>query len=94
MSGESTRKQVCKRDMEIVGVARNAHYGNLKDDFLPVVYLPFNQGYPLPNEMTFALRVTGDPLALVNSSAMPFVKPIRIFPFQRCEHRKPRSERT
>ena len=56
-----------KRDMEIVGVARNAHYGNLKNEFLPVVYLPFNQGFPPPNEMTFAIRTAGDPLAFVNS---------------------------
>jgi macrolide transport system ATP-binding/permease protein len=56
-----------KRDMEIVGVARNAHYGNLKNDFLPVVYLLFNQGFPPPNEMTFAIRTAGDPLAFVNS---------------------------
>jgi len=55
------------RDMEIVGVAKNASYGNLKREIPPVVYLPFNQGIPLPNEMTFALRTVGDPLAYVNT---------------------------
>lgn len=50
------------RDMEIVGVARNARYGNLRKEIPPVIYIPYNQGYPLPNEMTFALRTTGDPL--------------------------------
>ncbi len=55
------------RDMEIVGVAKNASYGNLKRDIPPVIYLPFNQGIPLPNEMMFALRTTGDPLVFVNT---------------------------
>lgn len=56
------------RDMEIVGVAKNAQYGNLKLQIPPLIYIPFNQGSPiLPNEMTFALRTRGDPLAYVNS---------------------------
>ncbi len=55
------------RDMEIVGVAKNASYGNLKRQIPPVIYMPFNQGFPLPNEMMFALRTVGDPLALVNT---------------------------
>jgi hypothetical protein len=55
------------RDMEIVGVAKNASYGNLKSEIPPVIYLPFNQGVPLPNEMMFALRTAGDPMAFVNS---------------------------
>jgi macrolide transport system ATP-binding/permease protein len=55
------------RDMEIVGIAKNARYGSVKRETLPVVYIPFNQGFPQPNEMMFALRTAGDPLALVNS---------------------------
>ena len=55
------------RDMEIVGVAKNASYGGLKREILPVIYLPFNQGFPLPNDMAFALRTSVDPLALVNT---------------------------
>jgi macrolide transport system ATP-binding/permease protein len=54
------------RDMEIVGVAKNAKYGDLKREIPPVVYLPFNQGRPLPNEMMFALRTKGDPLGYVS----------------------------
>jgi hypothetical protein len=53
--------------MEIVGVAKNAHYGELRREIPPVIYIPYNQGYPLPNEMTFALRTTGDPLGYVNA---------------------------
>jgi predicted permease len=55
------------RDMEIVGVARNARYGDLKRETLPVVYLPYNQGFPQPDEMMYALRTAGDPLSFVNS---------------------------
>lgn len=56
------------REVEIVGVARNARYGALKGDFRDVVYIPFNQGsyYPV-DEMTFALRTTGDPLRYANT---------------------------
>ncbi len=32
-----------------------------------MVYIPYDQGYPQPNEMTYVLRTTGDPLAYVNS---------------------------
>jgi macrolide transport system ATP-binding/permease protein len=60
-------KGAIARDMEIVGVAKNASYGSLKSELQPVVYLPFNQGVPLPNEMMFALRTAGDPLAFVNT---------------------------
>ena len=55
------------RDMEIVGVARDARYGGLKREFLPVVYIPYDQGFPPPNEMVFALRTIGDPLGYVKS---------------------------
>ncbi len=55
------------RDMEIVGVSRNARNGSLKRAIPPVVYFPFNQGYPQPNEIVYALRTAGDPLRYVNS---------------------------
>lgn len=55
------------RDMEIVGVSRNARYGGLTRTIPPVVYMPYDQGYPQPNEMVYALRTSGDPLRYVNS---------------------------
>ncbi len=55
------------RDMEIVGVSKNARYGGLKEEIPPVVYIPYDQGYPPPNEMVFVLRTAGDPLPYVNS---------------------------
>ena len=50
-----------------VGVAKNARYGNLKRETLPVVYITYNQGFPQPDEMMYALRTRGDPLGFVNS---------------------------
>jgi predicted permease len=55
------------RDMEIVGVSKDARYGDVKREIPPVVYIPYDQGYPLANEMTYALRTAGDPLSYVNS---------------------------
>jgi macrolide transport system ATP-binding/permease protein len=59
---------VPKSDMEIVGVCKNARYGSMKDDFLPIVYFPYNQGsFPPVNQMTYELRTAGDPLAVANT---------------------------
>jgi len=56
------------RDVEIVGVARDVRYGALKGEFRDIAYLPFNQGSYVPvEEMTFALRTSGDPLRYVNT---------------------------
>jgi len=56
------------QEVEIVGVAGNARYGELKGEFRDIVYLPFNQSsYRAVNEMTFALRTSGDPLRYVNT---------------------------
>ena len=64
----SRRPPLKDRDVEIVGVAADARYGALKGAFRDIVYLPFNQGsyYPV-DEMTFALRSSGDPLRYVNT---------------------------
>jgi predicted permease len=56
------------RDMEIVGVAKEARYGGLKRQVPPVVYLPFNQGsQKIVAQMVYELRTSGDPLAYVNT---------------------------
>lgn len=39
------------RDMEIVGVVKNARHGELKEVIPPVVYFPDNRGWPEPSEM-------------------------------------------
>jgi macrolide transport system ATP-binding/permease protein len=53
-------------DLEIVGVAAEAQYGDLRDTTPPVVYLPYRQvPYPPITQMTYALRTATDPLASV-----------------------------
>jgi predicted permease len=56
-----------ERDMEVVGVFKNVRYADLRRAIPPVVYIPYNQGYPQRSEMTYALRTQGDPLAYVKS---------------------------
>ena len=56
------------REMEIVGVCANTRYVGLKGDLRPVIYIPYNQGdYPRMQQMVYALRTTGDPLAYVKT---------------------------
>jgi predicted permease len=55
------------RDMEIVGVSRDTHYGGLKEQIPPVVFFPYDQGYPPPEDAVFELRTAGDPLTYVNT---------------------------
>src|SRR5260370_26319691 len=58
---------LASREMEIIGVTAMAHYGDLKNDVPPVVYIPYNQSPFAPREMTYALRTAGDPLAVVKT---------------------------
>jgi len=56
------------RQMEIVGLAKNARYDDLTGDFPAIVYLPVEQGAGLPiDEMTFFLRTAGDPLGYTST---------------------------
>ena len=55
------------RDMEIIGVCRNSSYGGLTRKIAPVAYLPYDQGYPEPDQMVYALRTSGEPLRYVNA---------------------------
>ena len=67
--------------MEIVGVARNARYGGLTRDNPPVVYMPYDQGYPEPDQMVYALRTSGDPLRYVNTVREIVRRQMRVFPY-------------
>ncbi len=55
------------RNMEIVGICKNVRYGGLKDKARPVIYIPYNQGYPHPQEMFYELRTAGDPMRFVST---------------------------
>ena len=60
--------QECAQCIEIVGVAANTLYGNLKKPSPPTIYLPFAQGAWGPVQgMYYELRTVGDPLNYVNS---------------------------
>ena len=57
------RPLLSDQDVEVVGVAGNARYGSIKGEFPETVFLPYRQGAYRPvDEMTFALRTSGDPL--------------------------------
>jgi macrolide transport system ATP-binding/permease protein len=50
-------------DFEIVGIAANAHYGGLKREVPPVIYMPYSQtAFPPLGQMTFVVRTDADPL--------------------------------
>jgi predicted permease len=53
-------------DLEIVGVAAAARYGGLKGEIPPVVYVSYPQFFYI-QQMTFALRTSGDPLQAVTA---------------------------
>jgi predicted permease len=64
----SRRPPLENRDVQIVGVAKDARYGELKGEYRDIAYVPFNQGSYFPVEdMTFALRTSGEPLRYVNT---------------------------
>ena len=51
------------RELEIIGLAKNARYDDLTGDFPAIVYFPVEQDAGLPiDELTFFLRTAGDPL--------------------------------
>ena len=55
-------------DIEVVGVAANSLYGNLKGTMPPIVYLPFAQDGRGPvQQMCYELRTSGNPLSYVSA---------------------------
>lgn len=47
-------------------MSRNARYGGLKEEMRPVVFFPYDQGFPQPEHMEYELRTAGDPLRYIN----------------------------
>ncbi|HEY1337887.1 MAG TPA: ABC transporter permease [Bryobacteraceae bacterium] len=56
------------RDIEIVGVARNARYSSLKEKLPPVAYLPYTYNPRSIGYLVFALRAAGDPMSLASAA--------------------------
>ena len=50
-------------DIEIIGVAKSAHYNSLKEDIPPVAYIPYTQNPGGLRQVFFEVRTAGDPLA-------------------------------
>jgi predicted permease len=64
----SFRPRLKPREMEIIGLAKNARYDDLTGDFPAVVYLPVEQNPDVPaDEMTFFLRTAGNPSGYANA---------------------------
>ena len=73
---------------EIVGVARNAKYRNLREQTLPFIYIPLGQEYQ--SGMTLMVSAAGDPAALVASvrnEMRALNKDIPVFSVQTMEER-------
>jgi predicted permease len=60
---------ICEKcEIEVVGVAANSLYGDLKGTMQPTVYLPFAQGGWGPvQQMYYELRTAGNPLSYVSA---------------------------
>nr|MBA3514336.1 FtsX-like permease family protein [Pyrinomonadaceae bacterium] len=54
-------------EIEIVGVARDAKYRNLRDESPPTVYVPWLQELGRVGAVTFEVRTAGDPVAFVTA---------------------------
>jgi len=64
--GEADGDRVA-RDMQIIGISKDARYQGLTARIPPVAYMPYDQGFPWPDRMVYELRTAGDPLSYVNS---------------------------
>lgn len=51
-------------DIEIVGVAKDAHYNSLREELPPVAYVPYTQYLDDFGRVSFEIRAEGDPLSL------------------------------
>jgi predicted permease len=64
----NSRKRFKGVPLQIVGLARNTRYGDLRGDYPATVFVPFAQGtyYP-PEDMTFSIRTGGDPMHYISA---------------------------
>lgn len=53
--------------VEVVGVARDAHYDHLRDDPPPSFYTPYTRQLDMVGRMSFAVRTHGDPNAILSA---------------------------
>jgi len=55
------------REVEIVGVVADTKYRSQREELKPLLYTPWQQEGEMIGEMSFALRTTGEPTALVTA---------------------------
>jgi predicted permease len=55
------------REIEIIGVTKDAKYASQRDEFEPTAYLPWAQNLLSVGAMTFEVRTTGEPTAAVTA---------------------------
>jgi len=53
------------RNFEIVGVAKDVKYSQIRNDAPPTIYFSYLQFLSIPNGMTFEVRTAGDPSSIV-----------------------------
>jgi macrolide transport system ATP-binding/permease protein len=56
-----------QHDIEIVGLAKNTRYDDLKNDMPPIIFIPYAQELAPVASMTFVIRTNGKPAGYVNS---------------------------
>lgn len=54
-------------EFEIIGIAANARYESIKGEMPMVIYVPWRQHFERIGALSFAVRATGDPEALIAS---------------------------
>jgi predicted permease len=59
------RVMVNDREVEIIGLVADTRYENQRQELQPLLYTPWRQEVARIGDMSFALRTTGDPAALV-----------------------------
>jgi predicted permease len=81
-------------ELEIVGVVTDTKYNNQRREIEPLLYKPWRQEVEALGGMTFALRTTGDPTALVTSARQAVRELDGNLPVTEVGSQESRSQRT
>ena len=68
------KPKVGDQPIEIVGVARDAHYSSVRADVPPTAYIPFMQHIDHLDRMAFAIRTNVQPLAIASAVRKRFAE--------------------
>jgi len=59
--------KMSNRSIEIVGVSKDARFNSLKDEYRPMVYMPYTQSIRPLAEMSYEVRTSGNPLGYAST---------------------------